>query len=83
MAGFGKKDNSTTTIDRPAGAPAPADAPRDALKVSQLVVPATPERTFQATIFQLTEPQSVVVQRPPDAIPGRGGMNVRVQQRCF
>jgi alpha-2-macroglobulin len=55
------------------------EAARDALKVSQRVVPATPERTFQATIFQLTELRSVVVQRPLDAIPGRGGVNVRVQ----
>ncbi len=52
---------------------------RDALKVSQRVVPATPERTFQATIFQLTDSQSTVVQRPQDAIPGRGGVNVRMQ----
>jgi hypothetical protein len=62
-----------------AGDPAPAEAAHDALKVSQRVIPATPERTFQATIFKLTEPQSVVVQRPLDAIPGRGGVNVRVQ----
>ena len=64
-----------------AGGAVSADAARDAFKVSQRVVPATPERTFQATIFQLTEPQSVVVQRPLDAIPGRGGVNVRMQSK--
>ena len=62
-----------------AGSAPPGEAARDSLKVSQRVVPATPERTFQATIFQLSEPQNVVVQRPQDAIPGRGGINVRVQ----
>ncbi len=54
---------------------------RDTLKVSQKVVPAVPERTFQATIFQLAGPQSIAVQRPGDAIPGRGGVNVRMQAR--
>jgi uncharacterized protein YfaS (alpha-2-macroglobulin family) len=64
-----------------AGGAVSADAARDAFKISQRVIPATPERTFQATIFQLTEPQSVVVQRPLDAIPGRGGVNVRMQSK--
>jgi uncharacterized protein YfaS (alpha-2-macroglobulin family) len=62
-----------------AGVALSGEAARDALKVSQRVVSATPERTFQATIFQLTERESVIVQRPLDAIPGRGGVNVRVQ----
>jgi len=66
-------------VDAVAGSTASTEPVKDALKVSQRVVPATPERTFQATIFQLTEPQSVVVQRPQDAIPGRGGVNVRMQ----
>jgi uncharacterized protein YfaS (alpha-2-macroglobulin family) len=56
-------------------------ATADALKVAQNVVPAVPERTYQATIFQLTQPQSVAVQRPADAIPGRGGVNVQMQAR--
>ena len=54
---------------------------RDAMKVSQRVIPAVPERTYQATILQLTEPQSIAMQRPADAIPGRGGVNVRMQAR--
>ncbi len=61
------------------GSTATTEPAKDALKVSQRVVPATPERTFQATIFQLTDSQSTVVQRPQDAIPGRGGVNVRMQ----
>jgi alpha-2-macroglobulin len=58
-----------------------SDTASDALKVAQMVVPAVPERTFQATILQLGEPQSIVVQRPDDAIPGRGGVNVRMQAK--
>jgi uncharacterized protein YfaS (alpha-2-macroglobulin family) len=53
----------------------------DALKVAQKVVPAVPERTYQATIFQLAQPQSVAVQRPAGAIPGRGGVNVQMQAK--
>jgi hypothetical protein len=54
-------------------------ATADALKLTQKVAPAVPDRTYQATIFQLSEPQSLAVQRPVDAIPGRGGVNVQVQ----
>lgn len=63
--------------DVPAGTP-PA---RDALKIVQRVVPAVPERTYQATILQVTTPQNVAVQRPLDALPGRGGINVQMQAR--
>jgi len=54
---------------------------RDAMKVSQTVVPAIPERTYQAMILQLGAPQAISVQRPVDAIPGRGGVNVRMQAK--
>ncbi len=57
----------------------PVAATRDTLKTSQTVVPAIPVRTFQATIFQLTAPQDVAVQRPVDAVAGRGGVNVSMQ----
>ncbi|MEP7329771.1 MAG: alpha-2-macroglobulin family protein, partial [Betaproteobacteria bacterium] len=53
----------------------------DALKITQKVVPAVPERTYQATILQLTQPQAIAVQRPADALPGRGGLNVQVQAK--
>ncbi|TMH53444.1 MAG: alpha-2-macroglobulin, partial [Betaproteobacteria bacterium] len=56
-------------------------AARDAMKISQRVAQAVPERTYQATILQLTAPQSIAVQRPADAIPGRGGVNVRMQAK--
>ncbi len=70
-----------------AGAPAQnprAQAPaaaHDAMKVSQSVLAAVPERTYQATILQLAAPLTIAVQRPSDAIPGRGGVNVRMQAR--
>jgi alpha-2-macroglobulin len=54
-------------------------AARDALKISEAVVEAIPERTYQATILQLAEPLAISVQRPVDAIPGRGGIKVRLQ----
>ena len=57
------------------------DAAHDALKVAQKVVPAVPERTYQATILQLREPQAISVQRPADALPGRGGINVQMQAK--
>jgi len=54
---------------------------RDTLKISQNVVAAVPERTFQATLLQLGAPESITVQRPVDAIAGRGGVDVRLQAR--
>ncbi len=77
---------SVDALQRGAEAPggaveAPHGRAHDALKVWQSVVAAVPERTYQATILQLAAPQSVAVQLPPDAIPGRGGVNVRMQAK--
>ncbi len=58
--------------------PAPA---RDTMKLSQNVIAAVPERTYQATILQLAAPRSITVQRPADAIPGRGGVDLRMQAK--
>ncbi|MCC7113272.1 MAG: alpha-2-macroglobulin [Burkholderiales bacterium] len=52
---------------------------RDSIKLSQGVTPLVPERTWQATILRLDAPRSVPVERPADAIPGRGGVNVQMQ----
>ena len=54
-------------------------AARDHLKVSQLLIPAFPVRTYQATISQLTAPVSMPVRRPAGAIEGRGGLEVTLQ----
>lgn len=51
----------------------------DRLRVAQRIVPAVPVRTLQATLVQLAEPGAatlVPVQRPPDALPGRGAIEV-------
>ncbi len=68
-------------IEAVEGARDSAGVARDALNVSQAVVPAIPERTYQATIVQLVAPLAVSVQRPADAIPGRGGVNVSMQAK--
>ncbi len=53
----------------------------DTIKVSQKVVPATPVRTFQATLAQLTAPFRLDVKRPVDALPERGGIKVIVKPK--
>ncbi len=54
---------------------------RDALKVTQKVIAAVPARTFEATLLQLDAPREIAVARPADALPGRGGIAVRLQAR--
>ncbi|MEO7580739.1 MAG: alpha-2-macroglobulin family protein, partial [Massilia sp.] len=46
----------------------------DLLKVSQKVIAAVPVRTMQATLLQLDAPRAMTVERPADAIAGRGGL---------
>jgi hypothetical protein len=54
----------------------------DRVKVEQRVVPATPVRTYQATLLQWEgRPLDVAVSRPVDAIPGRGGVAVTLRPR--
>jgi uncharacterized protein YfaS (alpha-2-macroglobulin family) len=48
----------------------------DRIKVLQKVTPVTPVRTYQATIMQVTKDIQIDVERPHDAVPGRGGINV-------
>jgi uncharacterized protein YfaS (alpha-2-macroglobulin family) len=52
---------------------------RDRLKVEQTVIAAYPVRTYQATLLQLTEPVSMVAERPKDAVPGSGGLAIALQ----
>jgi hypothetical protein len=54
---------------------------RDRLKVIQKVIPAVPVRTFQATLTQIDKPLSILVDRPSDAVPGRGGIKVHLKNR--
>ena len=51
----------------------------DRLQVAQRVIPALDVRTFQATLMQLRAPLALPVARPADALPGRGGIGLRLQ----
>ncbi len=56
-----------------------AGEPLDALKIVQEVVPAYPVRVYQATLSQLEGSTEMPVERPADAIVGRGGVRVNLQ----
>lgn len=51
----------------------------DRIRVTQQVIPVTPVKTYQATIVQLDQKFRMEVQRPREAAPGRGGINVIVK----
>lgn len=53
----------------------------DKLTVKQKVTAAVPVRTIQATLVQLDKPQTMKVQAPPDALPGRGGILTHLNAR--
>ncbi len=48
----------------------------DRVRVTQQVRQAVPVRTFQATLSRWEQPMRQPVERPADAIPGRGGVQV-------
>lgn len=54
---------------------------KDRIKLSQTVIEAVPVRTFQATLLQLDKPVSMATQIPADAVPGRGGIGVKLQAK--
>ncbi|MEP7242453.1 MAG: MG2 domain-containing protein [Gammaproteobacteria bacterium] len=56
-------------------------AARDKLKVSETVIAAYPVRTYQATLAQLTAPLDVPAERPRQAVPGRGGLEVTLRAK--
>jgi uncharacterized protein YfaS (alpha-2-macroglobulin family) len=53
----------------------------DRLRVAQRVVPAVPARVLQATLVQVRGAESVAVERPADALAGRGGLEVALRPR--
>jgi uncharacterized protein YfaS (alpha-2-macroglobulin family) len=53
----------------------------DKLRVKELVIPAYPVRTYQATMTQLNGPYTLAVRRPAGAIAGRGGIDVGLRAR--
>jgi hypothetical protein len=54
---------------------------RDALKVSQRLVPAVPLTVQQATLAQIDGPFTLDVAAPADALPGRGGLRLSLQPK--
>lgn len=48
----------------------------DRIKVTQRIVPVTPVSTFQGTIAQIERDFHLSVERPKDALPGRGGVKL-------
>jgi uncharacterized protein YfaS (alpha-2-macroglobulin family) len=53
----------------------------DRIKVSQQLATAVPVRTLQSTLVQLDGEQVLPVERPSDALPGRGGIRTTLQAR--
>ena len=58
-----------------------AAAASDSMKITQQVQQGVAVRTFQATIEQIDKPVKINVSIPKDAIPGRGGIRVQLQNR--
>ena len=53
----------------------------DRLKVTQKIVEAVQARVFQATITQVEKPLTLAVEKPKDAVPGKGGVNVSFRKK--
>lgn len=60
---------------------ASAGSARDSLRVTQNIVEAVPVRTYQATLMQVDAPRTVTVERPRDALPGKGGIRTTFSPR--
>jgi uncharacterized protein YfaS (alpha-2-macroglobulin family) len=54
---------------------------QDRIRIRQQVGVAVPVRTLQATLFQLDGEKTMPVQRPADALPGRGGVQTVLTAR--
>ena len=59
---------------------ATAGATTDRLRTTQRVVAVHPVRVYQATLAQLDKPLEFPIERPADAVPGRGGVRVEVMK---
>jgi hypothetical protein len=51
----------------------------DQLKLLQDVIPAWPVRIYQATLTQIDKLYEISVERPPETVPGRGGVRVSLR----
>lgn len=59
---------------------ATAGSAADKLRATQNVIEVHPVRVYQATLAQLDQPLLFPVERPSDAVPGRGGVRVEVMK---
>ena len=53
----------------------------DRLKVKQKVIPAIRVSTYEAMITQVKDAMTMEIEKPKDAIPGRGGINVTLNPK--
>ncbi len=53
----------------------------DTIKITQKVAEATPVHTYQATITQLEKPYRLTVERPADALSGKGGVKTTLKPK--
>jgi uncharacterized protein YfaS (alpha-2-macroglobulin family) len=53
----------------------------DRLRIAQRVIPAIPVRTVQATLTQIEKDARLSIERPKDALPGRGGIRLNMRPR--
>lgn len=53
---------------------------KDTLRATQAVMQTHPVRVYQATLAQLDKPLQFPVERPADALPGRGGVRIEVMK---
>jgi uncharacterized protein YfaS (alpha-2-macroglobulin family) len=70
-----------TSFDWSVAADSADGAGRDRLQVRQRIVAAVPVRVQQATLAQASGPLAIPVQRPADALPGRGGVDVSLRAK--
>jgi uncharacterized protein YfaS (alpha-2-macroglobulin family) len=70
---------SVATLDWDVAASVEGGGPgsSDRIKVRQKVVPSVPVTTMQATLLQLDRKQAMQVRLPDDAVPGRGGVQLK------
>ncbi len=53
----------------------------DRLKIKQKIVEAVQARVFQATITQVDKVHTLTIEKPKDAMPGKGGVNVSFRKK--
>ncbi|MBI1745480.1 MAG: alpha-2-macroglobulin [Acidobacteria bacterium] len=76
-----KVPNNINTLHWEVAAQEKGGEAKDIIRVKQQVVAAIPVRTFQATILQLDKTLSLDVEKPGDALPGKGGIQVSLKSK--